>query len=470
MKRLPASMALTAALAVLLALTPAVGAPSRSAAPDPDRRLAKAAGHLAQASATTTAAAARRRGFRLVGHSTVGGGGFNADVWAHRGFAYLGVWGAGPEHCPATGVKVADVRHPARPRLVARLANPAGTTAEDVVVRSVRTKAFRGDLAVTGIQACDPATGVFRGLSFWDVTKPARPRELGRWAPPGLQVGCHEVDLVQRPDGRVLAGCALVFAELPEPGGPAPTAEVRLVDVTNPRAPVQAGDWTLGRDLGVNPAQGVGCFPVAFAHSVRFFDRGRTVYVSYWDAGTINLDIRNPAAPRFVGRAVITPPDEDGDNHSMTLAKGGRLMLINPEDFSPVDCPDNPEFDGWGEVYVYDNRDRAHPRFLGSFSTPNSRSSRTDGFFSVHNTEVVRSNQAFSSWYSDGIVWWTVSNQGVTRQVGQFVPPAAPDPQGFFPTVPIVWGVYPDRDSDLILASDINSGLWILKPVGLGGF
>jgi len=52
-------------------------------------------------------------------------------------------------------------------------------------------------------------------------------------------------------------------------------------------------------------------------------------------------------------------------------------MRINPEDFSPVDCPDNPEFDGWGEVYVYDNHDRAHPRFLSTFSTPNSRSSRT---------------------------------------------------------------------------------------------
>ena len=95
---------------------------------------------------------------------------------------------------------------------------------------------------------------------------------------------------------------------------------------------------------------------------------------------------------------------------------------------------------------------------------------RTDGFYSVHNTEVVRGDQAFSSWYSDGIVWWHIGSSGVTRLRGQFVPPAAPDPMGFFPTVPIVWGVYPDRDANLILASDINSGLWILKPVGLGDF
>jgi hypothetical protein len=464
MKRLLGGSAV--GLALLLVVTAAPATATRTGTADPDRRLAAAATGVGGQTAATAAGQARR--FRVVGHSTAGGGGFHADVWGHRGFAYLGVWGADAEHCPASGVKVVDIRHPRHPRLVARLANPAGTTAEDIVVRTVHTPGFRGDLAVTGIQRCAEGTGVFRGLSFWDVTRPTRPRQLGRWRAPDDERGCHEVDLVQRPDGQVLAGCALIFAELPGVG--ASVREVRLIDVTDPRAPRQAGAWSLGRDLGLDPTQGVGCVPVAFAHSVRFFDRGRTVYVSYWDAGTINLDITNPAHPRFVGRAVITPPDEDGDNHSMTLARGGRVMVINPEDFSPVDCPDNPEFDGWGEVYLYDNRDPAHPRFLSSFSTPNSRSARTDGFYSVHNTEVVNGDQAFSSWYTDGIVWWQIGTGGAATMRGQFVPPAAPDPQGLFPTIPIVWGVYPDRASDLILASDINSGLWILKPIGLGGF
>jgi hypothetical protein len=30
--------------------------------------------------------------------------------------------------------------------------------------------------------------------------------------------------------------------------------------------------------------------------------------------------------------------------------------------------------------------------------------------------------------------------------------------------------VYPDRRSNLILASDINSSLWLLRPIGLGSF
>ena len=469
MKRLRRFGIASCGLLLLLTMAPTSATAGRSRALDPGQHLATAAARVHGTQAAAAAASgATAHNFRVVGHSRAGGGGFNGDVWAHRGFAYLGVWGADAEHCPASGVKVIDIRHPRHPRLVARLQNPAGTTAEDVVVRRVSTTSFEGSVAVTGIQRCEEGTGVFRGLQFFDVTDPAHPRELGRWRAPDDERGCHEVDLVQRADGRVLAGCALIFAELPGVG--ANVREVRLIEVTNPRTPVQVGAWTLGRDLGVDPTQGVGCIPVAFAHSVRFFNGGRTVYVSYWDAGTINLDIGDPARPRFVGRAVITPPDEDGDNHSMTLAKGGTVMLINPEDFSPVDCPDNPEFGGWGEVYIYDNRNRAQPRFLSSFSTPNSRSARTDGFYSVHNTEVVGGDQAFSSWYSDGIVWWQLGDFGVADMRGQFVPPPAPDPQGLFPAIPIVWGVYPDRPSDLILASDINSGLWILKPVGLGSF
>jgi hypothetical protein len=58
-------------------------------------------------------------------------------------------------------------------------------------------------------------------------------------------------------------------------------------------------------------------------------------------------------------------------------------------------------------------------------------------------------------------VWWTMNDQGVSRQRGQFVPPATGQ------TPPLVWGVYIDSAHDLILASDITSGLWIVKPKGL---
>ena len=102
------------------------------------------------------------RNFRVIGHHDLGGGGLNADVYSHGNFAYVGVW-SGP--CPATGVKVVDISNPARPVLAARLQNDPGTSAEDVVVMTVSTPFFRGNLAGDGHQACQRIAPVFRGSS-----------------------------------------------------------------------------------------------------------------------------------------------------------------------------------------------------------------------------------------------------------------------------------------------------------------
>ncbi len=355
-----------------------------------------------------------------------------------------------------------DISDPADPAVVARLRNPRFTRAEDVVVRLVRTPAFTGTLAVVGIQACLDSgreDDLVTGLRFFDVTDPRAPEELSRWNLRRGFIGCHEVDLVQRADGRVLAGCARnLLDQINDRGGLRPGG-VKVVDVTDPTDPRTALTWN--RD--VPPLRrAVGCFAVNFAHSVRFADEGRSLWVSYWDAGTVHLDISDPAAPDVVSVTEIVPPDEDGDNHSMSLARGGRWLVINPEDFSPAECPD-AEQGGWGEVYVYDNRDESDPRFLGSFSTPNSRSSRADGIFSAHNTDVARRGQFFSSWYSDGFLWWKMDAHGAAQQLGHFVPP----PGGDF-DVPLVWGVYVHHRDDLVLASDFGSGLWILEPRGAG--
>ena len=431
--------------------------PASASGGHPGRELAGAAANVSDGSVPAVS-----DGFTVLGHSDLGGSSLNADVWGHRGYAYIGVW-SGP--CPATGVKVVDYRVPTAPQLVSVLQNDPGTSAEDVVVRRVRTPSFSGSLAVVGIQVCgelDEPT--FRGLAFFDVTDPANPVEVGRWAAPELSVGCHEVDLVQRRvDGRVLAGCANGFAE--QING---TDEVVLVDVTNPAAPVTAGGFTIGADLGVDPGdnpENLGCFPASFAHSVRFADRGRVLLTSYWDFGALRLDIADPASPRLVGRADVAPPDEDGEVHAVATGRGGDTLIASLEDFSPVEgCP---ESDGWGEAHLFDTDRKARPVHVGTFSTPNSRSTRTDGFFSIHNTEVARRTQAFSSWYSDGIVWWEFSEPSSPTMVGQWVPPAAADPTGTFPEVPLVWGVYLDRGREVVLASDMNSGLWILRPNGL---
>jgi hypothetical protein len=394
--------------------------------------------------------------FRLVGHSDLGGDIDFGDVYGHGNFAYVGTR-CGDDSQGGKGVRVVDISKPNHPRVVSSLEGPPFTRSEDVVVIDVVTPSFTGALAVVGIQACFGSgheDEVVPGIRFFDVTHPAHPSLLGHWDLPQGTIGCHEVDAVQRSDGMVLAGCARNLVDHINTNG---AVAVHFVDATDPSTPTTVADWTLNLD----PFGGVGCLPFQFAHSVRLQAQGMSAYVSYWDYGTVHLDMAEPASPVVVSNTDIVPPDEDGDNHSMTLANSGNWLVINPEDFSPGDCPGESAFGGWGEGYVYGNSDPANPVFLGTFSTPNSRSTRDDGAFTIHNTEAVKSNQFFSSWYSDGVVWWTMDEHGVSRQRGQFVPPASDAP-------PLVWGVFPVSGRSLVLASDIVSGLWIVKPKGLG--
>jgi len=444
---------LLAVLALLGAATPASSAPQRPLGPD--QRLDRLVQRL-QATASGQPAAATLDNFKLVGHSGLDGFGDYGDLFAHGSFAYVGSR-CGAQRQGGDGVQVVDISNPRHPQVVSTLPNPPFTRAEDVTVRDMHTSSFTGALAVVGIQACFGSgheAEVVPGLRFFDVTHPAQPRLLAHWDLPQGTIGCHEIDAVQRGDGQVLAVCARNLIDHLNTGG---AVAIHIIDATNPAAPQAITNWSLGLD----PQGGLGCLPFQFAHSARFADGGSSLYVSYWDAGTVHLDIATPTAPAVVSDTKIVPPDEDGDNHSMTLARGGRWLVINPEDFSPSDCPGEPGLDGWGEAYVYDNSDPQHPAFLGTFSTPDSRSTRSDGSFTVHNTEVTGGDQFFSSWYSDGVVWWTMNDQGVSRQLGQVVPPGSP---------PLVWGVFIDSAHDLILASDITSGLWIVRPKGLANF
>jgi hypothetical protein len=458
-------LAFRASLATGLALLFAIPQTLASAGPSAQR---SPEGGLELAVSTATANHGRDRqaadfqNFKLLGHTDLGGDIDFADVWALGNYAYVGSsCGGFVSRDGGGGVRVVDISKPTQPVVVSTLPNDRFTRAQDVVVRHVSTPSFTGDLAVVGIQSCAGSGhegDVTTGLLFYDVTLAAHPRFLSEWSLPEGSNGCHEIDVVQRPDGLVLAGCARqVFDQIdPETGGQAPGA-VQFVDATDPAHPELLESW----EMPVEPLDGVGCFPVNFAHSIRFDNGGNDAYVSYWDAGTVHLDLTDPASPAIVSDTVFE--DEDRDNHSATIANGGSWLIINPEDFSPGDC--GPEFEDWGEAHVYDNSDPASPRFLGTFTTPDSRSGRADGMYTIHNTEVALGRQLFSSWYSDGIVWWTMDDDGSARQLGQFVPPAS-DQFG----IPLVWGVYVDHVHDLILASDFGSGLWLIRPTGLKNF
>lgn len=268
--------------------------------------------------------------FELVGHTDLGATDTNGDVWVHEDHAYVGTWA---EPCNGLGVKVIDVSNPASPTMIGRAAGVPGTSAEDVVVRSVSTASFTGDLLVAGIQRCDFEDETLDddmfGVEIWNVTNPAAPVRLGGIGITTGGGGVHELDLVDRGANAYIAAATPGSEWFEDP----PISEVSIIDVTDPTAPTIVGQWG-AREEGLSPGPffGQGVFGSMFAHSARFSDDGMTVYASYWDLGVVTLDITDPANPTMTSRTVY-PADADGDSHS--TVPYGDFLLVNDEDFEP---------------------------------------------------------------------------------------------------------------------------------------
>ena len=387
------------------------------------------------------------------------GRGANADVFAHEGHAYLGSWIG--QKCLSKGVRVYDLANPAKPRRVSTFADAAsepdlaGTWTEKVIVRSVRTPSFTGDLAAVSVQACDSAErGLFRGFALYDVTDPARPRPLGRHdtgRPTGSSSGtggAHELDLA------FAGGKAYVYAAVPysefrtAEGAPGPHMEpgkpdLRIVDVTDPRRPRAVGGWGAWAALGISPfpdGDHLDFSKISFAHSVRVAPDLRTAYVSYWGTGTVILDVRDPARPEVLGRT--RPPE--GAAHSSALMRGGRVLVETHERRG-------------GVASFWDISDPAHPKPLGRFV---ARRYRND---SVHDPKIS-DGIAYFSWYRHGVLAADVSSVWEPTRLAQWQPATSYVNPDYYchEACTDVWGVFP-TDDGLVLASDMNSGLYVLR-------
>ncbi len=450
--------------------------------------LMKAELHFAQQSQKTYSGGPKMGSawnMEVVGHNNLGVRGFNADVWQHEGYAYIGHWGfadwatGNSRFCPSlpdNGVAVIDARDPSTPVRVATLQNPEGTSAEDVVVFTEQSGPSVGhDIAIAGIQWCggsrhDPAA--IRGLMLWDVTDPAAPTQLGFLDTGCCTRGVHEFEVAYRAD----LGRTFVYATVPAGSYPdsenenglrdaAGKGDFRLIDVTDPWAPAEVSTWKVQEVGGPFAAQG--CDPDGnYGHGAEPSADGKTVFLSYWDSGFIQLDLTVPEAPIFQGRTRY-PANADGDGHSSQWDEARSLLFTADEDFCKSSGPGIEK--GFGYMRVYDYSDPSAPVQIGEYRTPNSLGTDDQGAgdFVIHNNFLVGTT-VYSSWYSDGVRVIDTSNPRAPTEVAYFVPPATKNPvkpsqRGVLTNTTQVWGVVVDEPTGLVYASDMNSGLWILR-------
>jgi hypothetical protein len=482
--RVTAVRAITLATATVVALGSAVfAAPSTSSELLKDETHRLAQGKQPFSSGNKAGSALN---IEVVAHDDLGGRGFNGDVWTHEGFAYIGHWGfadwatGNDRFCPIepnNGVAVVDATDPSNPETVSRLQNPEGTSAEDVVVYTAPFGPLAGrDIAVSGIQVCGGSRSDLsfpRGLQLWDVTDPVHPVELGSWDAACCTRGVHEFEVAHRPDlGRTFAYATVPTSRYPDLATPSGyrdadgDGDFRLIDITDPANPFQVSDWGI-QDIGGPFYDGQGCDPDAnYGHGAEPSADGRLAFLSYWDSGFVRLDLTDPANPVFISQTVY-PANADGDAHSSQWDEERNLLFSADEDFCKASGAGIEK--GFGYIRVFDFSVPTAPRQIGEYRTPNASGTNDEaaGDFSIHNNFLVGTD-VYSSWYTDGVRVVDASDPTDPVEVAYFVPPASDNPvkpsqRGVLSNTTQVWGVVVDEVTGLIYASDMNSGLWILR-------
>ena len=316
---------------------------------------------------------------------------------------------------------------------------------------------------------------------LFDVTDPENPAELdGGFLSTGCCTrGLHELEFNHRDDlGKTFVYASVPASEYEEASSPTGfrdrqgRGDFRLIDVTDPNNPVAVSDWGVIHDAGGPLGPGQGCDPdPVFGHSAEPSADGKLAFIAYWDSGFVALDVTDPANPVLTGDTDYQP-DEDGDGHSSMYDDERELLFSADEDFGKHCGPGIEPGYGYLRIWDYagvDDTGVTEAVQIGEFRTRRSTTGGPTGSgdYTIHNPWLVGTD-VYISWYSDGVRVVDASDPTAPEEVAFFVPPAGQNPvkpsqRGTLSQTPQVWGVVVDEATGLVYASDMNTGLWILR-------
>lgn len=246
--------------------------------------------------------------------------------------------------CRRGGFFSVDISDPAAP--VQRAFVPALAQTyhgEGAQAITLSTPSFRGDVLAVNNEPCGP-DGV-GGFDLYDVSDPANPVALVRGAgdrsPDGSLVqdptkkpnAAHSVFIWQ--DGAKAYAVVVDNTEL---------HDVDIFDITDPRSPQFIADLDLV-ELFPQIVAGSANGNTIFHHDVvvKRIDGRMTMLNSYWDGGYVQLDVSDPANPRYVTDTnfpaveplvALTPPGPpEGNAHQAEFSFDNQFILAADEDF-----------------------------------------------------------------------------------------------------------------------------------------
>jgi hypothetical protein len=131
--------------------------------------------------------------------------------------------------------------------------------------------------------------------------------------------------------------------------------------------------------------------------------------------------------------------------------------------------------DGVKNIWVFDNRERAAPKFIATFPQPvEADYKRKGGHFGPHNLHenrpgsFVSDRLIFATWQNAGVRVFDIGDANNPREVGALVPP---QPARMMDQRPNRAQVIQSADvfvdaAGLIYATDYNAGLYVMEFAG----
>lgn len=355
--------------------------------------------------------------FTVVGHGAVDER-FTSDLWLVGTTAYTGTWGQRLTSAGAANgdrLYAWDISDPAAPvRTDSVLVN--ASVVNDIKVRE------DGTLAVLTHES---APDGLNGITILDTSSPLHPSVITRFTDE-MTAGVHNVWV----DGSV------VYAVV---DGSAPDRGLRVVDVSSPSSP-----GILARFFG-----GTGTGFGEFLHDV--YVRDGLAFLSHWNVGLVILDVGggtaggSPANPVEVGR-IRTQGDQ---THNAWYWPAMGYVFVGEEDFTTP-----------GIMHVVDAGDPGNPVEVATFRVPG----QTPHNFWLDEERAI----LYLAWYGNGLRALDVSGQllGQLERQGREIasimyngPGGCVDPTG---SMTCTWA--PQLHDGLVWVSDMNSGLWALRP------
>jgi hypothetical protein len=348
------------------------------------------------------------RSFEIVGQGAVGNR-FTSDLWIRGGYGYTGTWGvrttAGGSQQGNT-LNVWDVTAPASPSLVNSIQIDAR------VVNDVKINT-NGSLAVITHEGSNDNQN---GITLLDLTDPSAPEVITRFTST-LQTGVHNAWL----DGHYVY---LVV------DGVSPSSGLRILDISDPEEPDVVNSFYGG---------------TSFLHDV--YVRDGLAFLSHWDAGLIILDVGNgvvggtPESPAEVGRVLTF----GGQTHNAWYWPERRYVFVGEEDFSTP-----------GRMHVIDVSVMGNPREMATFRVPGTT---PHNFWLDEDSAVL-----YMAWYENGIRALDVSGELMGELDRQGRELAGFQYGGTGSNGTRNWA--PQMEDGLLYLSDMNTGLWVLRPTG----